>query len=177
MVVSIPGASAMLAALAASGLSTERFVFEGFLPRKQNQRQERLRELAKEDRTMVFYEAPHRLLATLQDMRDVFGAARKTVAARELTKKFEEFLRLDLGQMLLHFQQTAPKGEFVLLLAGAEKAGQAAAVDEKVLLTDRLALEKQGMSRKTAAKMIAKEYGQSANDIYRLGLYRADGDN
>ncbi len=169
-VIPIPGACAMLTALMASGLTTERFVFEGFLPRKEKERKLRLEELQTEMRTMVFYEAPHRLKDTLKAMEQVFGQERKAVCARELTKKFEEFLRMDLAQLNAHFAQKDPKGEFVVVVAGAEKRKDEIEIDLHALLEVREQLEQEGLSRKEAAKAVAKLYGKSVKEIYGLGL-------
>jgi 16S rRNA (cytidine1402-2'-O)-methyltransferase len=119
----IPGASAFLAALVVSGLPINRFVFEGFLPVKKG-RQTRLGNLVEEERTLIFYESPHRILRTLKDFLDNFGN-RKIVVARELTKKFEEILRLSVSEALSEFQErTSIKGEFVLVLEGKSKKGR-----------------------------------------------------
>ena len=118
-VVPIPGASSILAALTASGLAIDRFCYEGFLPRKKG-RQTRLRELALEPRTIVIFESPYRVLKTLKDLIENLGD-RPAVAARELTKMFEEFKRGKLSDLLRHFNEHAPKGEFVILVEGNKK--------------------------------------------------------
>lgn len=118
-VVPIPGASSILAALTASGLAMDRFAYEGFLPRKKG-RQTRLRELALEPRTIVIFESPYRVLKTLKDLIENLGD-RPAVAARELTKMFEEFRRGKLSDILRHFNEHAPKGEFVILVEGNKK--------------------------------------------------------
>lgn len=114
----LPGATALIPALAASGLPCERFVFEGFLPVKKG-RATRLDSLKDESRTMVFYESPHKLLKTLTQFEELFGSDRKAVAAREITKLHEELVRGTLSEIKRHFETKAPKGEFVLLVAGA----------------------------------------------------------
>jgi 16S rRNA (cytidine1402-2'-O)-methyltransferase len=131
-VVPIPGASAVLAALVVAGLPMERFVFEGFLPVKKG-RSTRLRELKSEQRTMVFYESPHRLLRTLRDLQETFGN-RPAAVARELTKKFEETRRGKLSELLDHFSRASIKGEFVIVLSGPgdeaeDSSGDADSVD------------------------------------------------
>ncbi|WP_435578566.1 16S rRNA (cytidine(1402)-2'-O)-methyltransferase [Gilvibacter sp.] len=114
----LPGATALIPALAASGLPCERFVFEGFLPVKKG-RTTRLESLKEESRTMVFYESPHKLLKTLTQFEELFGGDRKAAAARELTKLHEEIVRGSLSEIKRHFETKAPKGEFVLVVAGA----------------------------------------------------------
>ena len=114
----LPGATALIPALAASGLPCERFVFEGFLPVKKG-RATRLESLKDEPRTMVFYESPHKLLKTLTQFEELFGSDRKAVAAREITKLHEELVRGTLSEIKRHFESKAPKGEFVLVVAGA----------------------------------------------------------
>lgn len=114
----LPGATAFVPALVASGLSTEKFVFEGFLPQKKG-RQTRIQLLARESRTVILYESPYRVLKTLQAFREEVGGERRAVAVREISKVYEEFVRGTLDELIVHFQATPPKGEFVLLLAGA----------------------------------------------------------
>lgn len=123
-VVPLPGAAAAICALVASGLSTERFVFEGFLPRKKKERAERLRELAAESRTMVLYEAPHRLIKALEDLRQALGD-RNIVVAREMTKIHEEFFRGTVKQALEKFTQIPPRGELVLVMEGKKPCEKA----------------------------------------------------
>lgn len=118
-VVAIPGASALLTALTASGLSVNRFVFEGFLPKKKG-RQTLLKKLAEEERTIVIYESPFRVIATLKDLLVNLGN-RRCVCARELTKIHEEFIRGTIAEVLEHFHQHSPRGEFVIMVAGKEK--------------------------------------------------------
>ncbi len=113
--VVVPGASAIISALSVSGLPTDRFIFEGFLSSKQAARKKRLQALKNEDRTIVFYESPHRIVKTLCDMLDVFGDI-TAVCARELTKKFEEVKRGKLAEMVSHFKKTGSRGEFVILV-------------------------------------------------------------
>jgi len=118
-VVPIPGPSSILTALMASGLATDRFTFEGFLPRKKG-RLTRLKELANEPRTMVFFESPHRIVKTLGEFREYFGD-RPAVCAREMTKIFEEFRRDSLSNLIAYFETHLPKGEFVIVVSGAER--------------------------------------------------------
>lgn len=117
-VVIVPGAVAAIAGLCASGLSTGRFAFEGFLPTGKKSRKERLDEISCEKRTIIFYEAPHKLLNTLKALNEVFGSDRKLCIARELTKLHEEVMRFTVGQAVDHFSANTPKGEFVLVIEG-----------------------------------------------------------
>ncbi|MBO5698619.1 MAG: 16S rRNA (cytidine(1402)-2'-O)-methyltransferase [Bacteroidaceae bacterium] len=113
----LPGATAFVPALVASGLPCERFTFEGFLPQKKG-RQTRLAELATEERTMIIYESPYRVVKTLQQLAEVFGAERKIAACREISKKFEEIVRGTLTEVAAHFEENEPRGEFVLVVEG-----------------------------------------------------------
>ena len=115
----LPGATALIPALAVSGLPCERFVFEGFLPVKKG-RQTRLQALSEESRTMVFYESPHKLLKTLGQFEELFGADRRCAAARELSKLHEEIVRGSISEVKAHFEAKAPKGEFVLVVGGKD---------------------------------------------------------
>ena len=135
-VEALPGATAFVPALAASGLPSERFVFEGFLPTKKG-RQTRLKALAEEPRTMIFYESPHRLVKTLAQFVEVFGAERPAAVARELTKKFEENVRGALADLHTHFSaQTKVRGEIVLLVGGAPARKSKRTYDNASLQTD-----------------------------------------
>ena len=170
-VVVIPGPSALISALAISGLDTTRFVFEGFLPAKTGQRRERLASLVDEDRTIVFYESPHRLLDTLRDIEQVLGE-RRIAAARELTKKFEEVVRGTVLEVLEYFTANPPRGEFTLVLEG--KSASAEPVSEEDLLEEVEALIARGVEKKEAFKIKAREYGLSKRYIYKLYLNKTD---
>lgn len=170
-VVVIPGPSALISALAISGLDTTRFVFEGFLPAKTGQRRERLASLVDEDRTIVFYESPHRLLDTLRDIEQVLGE-RRIAAARELTKKFEEVVRGTVLEVLEYFTANPPRGEFTLVLEG--KSASAEPVSEEDLLEEVEALITRGIEKKEAFKIKAREYGLSKRYIYKLYLNKTD---
>ncbi|MCI8650511.1 MAG: 16S rRNA (cytidine(1402)-2'-O)-methyltransferase [Anaerotruncus sp.] len=162
----VPGPSAVISALAVSGLATARFAFEGFLSVKRNSRMAHL-ELIKEDpRTLIFYEAPHKLLHTLQDMLEMLGD-RKITLARELTKLHEEINRTTLAQAVQHYRETPPKGEFVLVLEGApQKTAERPTLQEAVALVQQLAGE--GLSLSEAAKQAAKQTGYQKGELYRL---------
>ena len=164
----IPGPTALVTALAASGLSTQRFVFEGFLPIARQQRAAILQELAVERRTAILYEAPHRLLRTLTDLLDYIEPERPIVLARELTKRYEEFWRGTLAAARDCYTERSPRGEFTLVLAGAppKPADTSAATIQQQL---RLLLAA-GQSRSQASRQIAKQTGADRRAIYRLSL-------
>lgn len=168
-VVSIPGPCAMVTALAASGLPTGRFTFEGFLPTNKKNRRARLDALAGEERTMIFYEAPHKLRATLDDLRTCFGGGRRIALCRELTKLHEEIWRTTLDEAAARYGETEPKGEFVLILDGAAPAEPEQVTAETAL--ERVdALRGEGLSLKNAVKQAAEELGVPKNKLYDLAL-------
>ncbi|MCP3854085.1 MAG: 16S rRNA (cytidine(1402)-2'-O)-methyltransferase [Actinomycetia bacterium] len=165
-VSAVPGPSAVLAALVVSGLPTERFTFEGFLPRKGAQRVRRLAELVGEARTMVFYEAPHRLHKTLTDLADAMGASRPVAVARELTKLHEDVWRGELGDAVEAFPQDRVRGEFVLVVGGQPPPPGEVDDDE---LTAAVAAEREaGSSTRDAVALVAQRYGVARNRVYRL---------
>ena len=167
-VVPIPGATAVITALSAAGLPTDRFVFEGFLPVKGDDRRERLEALQTEPRTVVFYEAPHRLRQTLQDLQDCLGAQHQVVLGRELTKLHEQFWRGSLGEALLYYQDREPQGEFTLLLAG--QTATLPQLSESALLAELQHLIDQGLSRSQASRQLAQQTSLSRRQIYQLAL-------
>jgi 16S rRNA (cytidine1402-2'-O)-methyltransferase len=170
VVIPIPGVSAGITALSASGLATERFVFEGFLPVKGQGRKDRLEQITTETRTMIFYEAPHRLVTTLQDLAAVLGENRAVVLARELTKVHEEIWRGDLISAIALYQgKLQPKGEYTLLVAGAEKANQIV-LSESQLKEELQQLLQQGMTRSQASRQLTKFTTLSRQEIYQLTL-------
>lgn len=162
----LPGAVAAITGLVLSGLPTDRFAFEGFIPRQKKERLQYFQNLAQEERTMIFYESPHRLEDTLETMAEVFPD-RTMAAARELTKKFEEIVRGTPSEVLAHFEAEGIRGEFVLLLHGAEPAlPEERDIDWAV---NRAAqLEADGISQKDAIKQAAKEAGLSKRDVYNF---------
>lgn len=168
-VVAIPGPCAVITALSVSGQSTGRFCFEGFLSTAKKSRREHLDSLAHERRTMIFYEAPHKLLATLQDMAAVFGAARGVSICRELTKLHEEVLRTTLGEAAERYAHEPPKGEFVLVVAGAPQEAQQGATAEDAALRVR-ELTASGVSRKDAVRQASQELGLPKNAVYDAAL-------
>lgn len=165
-VVPVPGPSAAIAGLVASGLPTDRFVFEGFLPRAKKQRRLRIEEIAGEERTVVFYEAPHRLLKTLEVLAELMGE-RKIAIAREITKTYEEIVRGGIGKVTDYFKQNPPRGEFTIVIGGTgPKSGQPMedwpeSVAEHVNL-----LMAGGLDKKQAIKEAAALRGVSKREIY-----------
>ena len=170
-VTSVPGCCAGITALALSGLPTARFCFEGFLPREKKDRRAHLSALAGEQRTMIFHEAPHRLRETLAAFAEAFGEARGIALCRELTKRNEEILRTTVGDAIAHYTETEPRGEYVLVVAGADEAPAKEAENPLLLLSpaDHVAYyEKQGKSRMDAIKQAARDRGMAKNELYRL---------
>lgn len=170
-VLSIPGCCAAINALAVSGLPTGRFTFEGFLTVNKKSRRERLDSLKNEERTMIFHEAPHKLLTTLEDLAAAFGADRPIALCRELTKLHEETRRCTLGEAVEYYAVNAPKGEFVLIVGGAEPR-QEAAVSMEDAVAQVLTLKAQGVRLKDAAKEVAEHTGFSKNELYAAALER-----
>ncbi len=168
-VCAIPGPCALITALSISGQATGRFCFEGFLSTAKKSRREHLESLVCEERTMIFYEAPHKLVATLEDMAAVFGAERPISLCRELTKLHEEVIRTTLGGALELYAQQPPKGEFVLVIAGAEpKPKEAFTVEDAAARVAELM--NGGMSRKDAVKQTAQELNLPKNVVYDAAL-------
>lgn len=171
-VVPIPGPTAAITALCVSGLPTDRFVFEGFLPLKHTARQERLAVLQQEPRTTILYEAPHRLLKTLADLQASLGSDRRITLGRELTKRFEEFWRGTLAEALQHFAEDAPKGEFTLVVEGAVVVPQV--FSDEAIKAELMRLLAAGISRGDASRQLATTTGLSKKQIYQLSLTLAD---
>ncbi|MFN6482201.1 MULTISPECIES: 16S rRNA (cytidine(1402)-2'-O)-methyltransferase [unclassified Nostoc] len=167
-VVPIPGASAAITALSAAGLPTDRFVFEGFLPAKTQHRQEHLESLQTESRTLIFYESPHRLRDTLQDLAEVWGSDRQIVLARELTKLYEEFWRGTIAEAIAHYSQREPQGEYTLVVAGIT-ATQPQLTEEE-LKAELKQLINQGISRSQASRQLAKFTSLPRRQLYQLAL-------
>ena len=171
-VTPLPGANAALSALICAGLPLEGFTFVGFLPRKEKKRREVLARVAAYPETLIFYEAPHRLKETLAALTAALGAQRRACAARELTKKFEEFCRTTLGDLLAHYREHEPRGEFVLIVAGAdENAAGTADAAEEMSLTERYAAHiAKGLDKKEAMRRTAQELGISRRAVYQAVL-------
>ena len=168
-VCAIPGPCAAITALSISGQATGRFTFEGFLSTAKKSRKEHLESLLNEQRTMIFYEAPHKLLSTLEDMSTAFGAERPISLCRELTKLHEEVIRTTLGGAVKLYNQQPPKGEFVLVVAGAEPKTEEAATPADA--AKRVAeLVSSGISRKDAIKQTAQELNLPKNVVYDAAL-------
>ena len=168
-VIAIPGPCAMVTALSVSGLPTVRFTFEGFLPTNKKNRRARLEQLQGEERTMIFYEAPHKLTDTLADLCETFGGERRISLCRELTKLHEQVLRTTLAQAAEHYAENEPKGEFVLIVEGAQPVEEETVTPEMALRRMEV-LREQGLSMKAAAKQAAEELKVPKNKLYDLAL-------
>ena len=172
-VCAIPGPCAAITALSISGQATGRFCFEGFLSTSKKSRREHLESLKKEQRTMIFYEAPHKLMSTLEDLAEAFGEDRGISLCRELTKLHEEVVRTTLGEAVEKYTANPPKGEFVLIVAGApEEEKEVATATDAVARVNQLMEE--GLSRKDAIKQTAKELDLPKNVVYEAALKDAE---
>ena len=167
-VQAVPGCCALISALAVSGLPTGRFAFEGFLPANKAQRRERLQGLLGEERTLIFYEAPHRLRVTLDDLLAAFGD-RRVALCRELTKLHEETMRTTLAQAVEWYREKEPRGEYVLVLDGAERREESAVTLERGV---ELVLERRarGERMKDAVRQVASDTGLARNELYDAAL-------
>lgn len=170
----LPGATAFTTALAASGLSADKFAFEGFLDRDKKNRKKRLEVLSKEDRTLIFYESPHRLKSMLQDMREVMGN-RRAVFARELTKIHEEIKRGTIEEIISHYEEHVPRGEYVVLIEGisSEERKELEEGNAWYNLSIEEHLKKyirEGIDKKDAVKMVAKERGIPKREVYDISI-------
>lgn len=182
-VVPLPGPSAVICAVSASGLSTSKFAFEGFLPQKSTERRKQLEKLRDEKRTIVVYEAPHRLLKCLSDIRDILGE-RKIAVAREMTKLHEEFFRGTVSEAIEKFESTPPKGEIVLVIEGAgSETGGTRKVDlseregiNKIILQEVENKMKSGMDKKEAMKVVAREFSIPKRQVYKILLEEGSDD-
>lgn len=165
----LPGASASITALVGSGISTGRFVFEGFLPKVGKERKERLFEISKEKRTIILYESPHNLLKTLKDISE-FPEEREMTLTREISKKFEERIFTTTKRAFLEFEEKAIKGEFVIIIEGRSKEAQQEEIADKyrdLSLSEHIKLyENQGLKRNEAMKRVAADLGTTKRDIY-----------
>ena len=168
-VVPSPGPSAVITAVAVSGLPTDSFIFLGFLPARSGRRRKALDLVKENPQTLVFYESPHRLLSSLQDMLEVFGD-RRVAAARELTKLYEEIWRGTISEALMYFEERRPRGEFTLVVAGASAESVRPIWSEEDVRSGLRRCRQEGLSAKEAAKEIARRAGWSRKDVYRLGL-------
>ncbi len=172
-VTSLPGPAACITALTLSGLPTRRFAFEAFLPMEKKERKEVLQELVDETRTIIIYEAPHKLVKTLKDLRETLGNRRITLC-RELTKKHETAFRTTIEELLSYYENEKPLGECVLVIEGKSrkelKEAEAASWDTVPVEEHMKIYENQGMSRKDAMKQVAKDRGVSKREIYQMLL-------
>ncbi len=168
----IPGPSALTAALAVSGLDSREFIFAGFLPERSAKRKQDLQRYLHEARTVIFYEAPHRLAAALNDMESVLGGERQAVAARELTKIFEEVKRGSIKELKEIFTQSPPRGEICLLLAGADRTSETK--DIKEIAAEINTLVQAGMDKKEALKIKAREYHIKKAILYKYFVENKD---
>jgi 16S rRNA (cytidine1402-2'-O)-methyltransferase len=166
-VTAAPGPSAVTTALALSGLPTDRFCFEGFPPRRPGERRARLAALAAEPRTLVFFEAPHRVAATLADLAAAFGAERPAALCRELTKTYEQVRRAGLGELAEQAAADPPRGEITLVVAGAPATAAGRPTDEE-LRAAVAAREATGLSRRDAVTAVAAEHGLPRREVYTL---------
>ena len=166
-VVPVPGPSAIITALSACGLPTNKFIFEGYLPAKKEARKKCLKELVSESRTLIFYEAPHRIRDSIQDMHDVFGSERRVTIARELTKQYEQIVRDNLSVIneKLISEEIKHKGEFAVIVEGAQEIS---ITDKEVLRINQILSEK--LSPKDAAGLTAKISGKKKNEVYQMVL-------
>ena len=170
----IPGPSAFVSAVAASGLDTRRFVYEGFIPARGSERRKLIEKIALERRTVVFYEAPHRIEKLFRDLLEADLSERYVVVARELTKRYEEFLRFTVAEAVAYYETVTPRGEFTIVLEGAEEyetrtGDTGVRSDDELVALLRTCLDK-GMTTREAAAHVAAETGDSKNKLYRLAL-------
>ena len=169
-VTSLPGPAACITALTLSGLPTRRFAFEAFLPMDKKERREVLDELVNETRTIIMYEAPHKLVRTLKDLKETLGNRRMTLC-RELTKKHETAFHTTIDELIAHYENEKPLGECVLVIEGKsrqELKEEAVASWEEISIEEHMEIyEKQGLSRKDAMKQVAKDRGVSKREIYQ----------
>lgn len=169
----LPGATASILALVGSGLDTNKFTFEGFLDRDKKKRKERLQIIKKEDRTLIFYEAPHRITSTLEDILSIFGN-RQGAIARELTKRYEEFIRGSLTELIDHLKLNPPRGEIVLICEGAnleeEALEEQSKLEEITIKEHIILLMEDGLDKKSAIREVAKLRNISKRDVYKEAI-------
>jgi len=169
----IPGASAGLSALVSSGLDTGRFLFVGFLPKTTKKRRELLGALATVPYTLIFYESPYRIGSILDEMAVAFGSERQVVAGRELTKKFEEFIRGTISTLSAHFKEKVPRGEFALIVAAAETAAEADPEMPVDIIGQVFSLVDKGITKKEAIRMVAVQFNLPKREVYQAVLNMA----
>lgn len=172
-IIPVPGPTALISALVVSGMPTDKFIFAGFLPRKKSRRREVLQELRCERRTTIFYESPHRLLTTLNDIKEILGEEQRLAVCRELTKKHEEKIRGSINEVLAHFNKTPPKGEIVLVCEGNQNTETYAdqSIQNEMSVIEHLHnLLDQGFTKKEAIKVVAKEQNLPKKEVYRQAI-------
>lgn len=165
-VTAVPGPVAGITALVLSGLDTRHYYFEGFLPVESKERKERIAAVSSMTTTTILYEAPHRLMRTLTDLSEAGNGDRRAAAARELTKKFEQVVRGTIDELIQHFEEVPPKGEFVLVLEGARSQATRTVLTEEERQSRILELNQEGLSTKEIAKKLAEEWGESKKALY-----------
>lgn len=170
-IVPIPGAVAAIQALICSGFDTTRFAFEGFLSINKRCRKERLEELKTEERTMLFYEAPHKLTRTLEALKETFGPDRRIVLGREITKIHEEMMRMTVQEAIDYYEVNDVKGEFVIVVEGTPKTVEEVTETVEELMERYL---EEGVDKKEAMKLVAKEKGMSKSEVYKICLSKKD---
>lgn len=170
-VIPIPGSTAMICGLISSGLPTGRFVFEGFLPMNKADRKQQLQDIKDETRTIILYEAPHKLLKTLKNLFDLLGD-RTIVLARELTKKYEEFIRLSLSQAIVKYEVDSPRGEFVIIISGRKGmlGGPSGVITDDEIIKVYNEFISNGIEKKDAIKKTAVQLDVKKRDVYQLVL-------
>jgi len=170
-IVPVPGCNAGILALVGSGLPMDRFIFEGFLPAKTNQRRQQLETLVSDPRTLIFYEAPHRLRQTLTDLAGVFGDNRPLVLARELTKRYETWWRGTCGEAVVYYADREPRGEFTIVVAGSSaETGKRTAMSKADLKAELTELLQQGLSRSQASRQLAALTSLPRRELYQMTL-------
>ena len=167
-VIPIPGVTAVITAVSASGLPIDRFAFEGFLPAKGQERRDRLTSISGDARTLVFYESPHRLRPTLADFAQTFGSDRQIVLARELTKLHEQFWRGEIGEAIAYYTEIEPQGEFAIVVAGAVVSQPT--ISDEAIERALIELMLQDTSRSQASRIVAERIAQSRRYVYQLAL-------
>ena len=165
----IPGPSASISALVLSGLPTERFVFEGFLSREKKERQQQISELKQEERTIILYEAPHRIITTLRDLQIGLGNRRLSIV-RELTKVYEEILATTMDEAVIYYEEKTPKGEFVLIIEGVQRTDKQNSFSDISIEEHLREYLQAGMDKKEAVKQVAKDRNIPKNEVYPFSI-------
>ena len=165
----IPGPSASISALVLSGLPTERFVFEGFLSREKKERQQQISDLKQEERTIILYEAPHRIITTLRDLQIGLGNRRLSIV-RELTKVYEEILATTMDEAVIYYEEKTPKGEFVLIIEGVQRTDKQNSFSDISIEEHLREYLQAGMDKKEAVKQVAKDRNIPKNEVYPFSI-------